>query len=380
MSAVLAADEAPKLEVGKPAPNFKVTPIGGDRKEPLTLADFKGQTLILEFWATWCGPCYAARLQLIRLHEDFAGQGVRILAITSESIEDVQKYLRKHPVPYLIGTDLSADVQSAYRVGGIPHAALIDKEGKLRYYGSMLTKRSLDKFLKEGIAPRVYAPTSQPSTPPANTILRLEISQPREKPRGAENFGRSSARDSVGFETPGARIETILAHILEVTRLRIIKDDSVPDVYWKVDFAYAPADGRKPDLQILVDSLCREAGVRIEEVEVERDIWVARHTGKVPPEGIGFVTDYDADAKTATYLGVPVSHIFRSHEVAAGAPIIDETRLDGDYRIELPYPALDFAATRKAFEKYGISFGKERRPIKLYKLTALRSTTQSSRE
>jgi thiol-disulfide isomerase/thioredoxin len=68
-----------------PAPDFTLADLNGST---VTLSGLKGQIVVLDFWATWCGPCVEALVHLQELHEGYAGRGVIILAINVEAGRD----------------------------------------------------------------------------------------------------------------------------------------------------------------------------------------------------------------------------------------------------------------------------------------------------
>ena len=123
--------EAPALSVkaGDAAPDFSLTDLAG---KTVSLASLKGQVVLLDFWATWCGPCKAAMPAIQRIHDDYKGKGVTVLGInTWENKADAAKqYVEKKGFSYpclLKGDDLA----KAYGMTGIPTLVVIGKDGKI---------------------------------------------------------------------------------------------------------------------------------------------------------------------------------------------------------------------------------------------------------
>ena len=126
-------DEAPaeqlNVKAGDAAPDFKLT--GLDGKE-VSLASLKGKVVLLDFWATWCGPCKAAMPTIQKLHDEYASKGAVILGVnTWEQKADAAKdYMASKKFTYgclLKGDDLAA----AYGIKGIPTLVVIGKDGKV---------------------------------------------------------------------------------------------------------------------------------------------------------------------------------------------------------------------------------------------------------
>jgi thiol-disulfide isomerase/thioredoxin len=121
-------DPSSKL-IGKPAPKAKYTTFDG---KSTTLAAHKGKVILLDFWATWCGPCKASMPMVQRLAKQFAGKQVVVLGVsTSEEIKDAIAYVKKNKFTYSFGGN-GDELATAFGVSGIPQLYIIDKKGVVR--------------------------------------------------------------------------------------------------------------------------------------------------------------------------------------------------------------------------------------------------------
>lgn len=105
----------------------------------LRLSDFKGKTVMLNFWATWCGPCIKEMPSMEQLYRRFKDKGFIIISIASgENKESVTSFIEKINItfPALLDTDLK--VTDSYNVWALPTTYFIDKKGKIigKVYGS----------------------------------------------------------------------------------------------------------------------------------------------------------------------------------------------------------------------------------------------------
>lgn len=102
---------------------------------PQSLADLKGNVVLIEFWATWCGPCVAGIPHLNELQTRFRDRGLRILSLTDQDRETVESFQKKtrEPIEYTVG--LGSQSFKAYGVTGIPHAFVVARDGKLLWHG-----------------------------------------------------------------------------------------------------------------------------------------------------------------------------------------------------------------------------------------------------
>jgi thiol-disulfide isomerase/thioredoxin len=130
-SPVAAEAKAANVLDKGPAPAFALKDLEG---KEVKLESERGHVLILDFWATWCGPCRESLPHLAKVAREFAGQGVRAYAINAEEQPDVvREYWSQAKLdgvrPLL---DLDGSVGGAYGVSGIPHTVVVDAKGQIR--------------------------------------------------------------------------------------------------------------------------------------------------------------------------------------------------------------------------------------------------------
>ena len=104
--------------------------------EPLTLAKLKGKVVVVEFWATWCGPCRASIPHLVELRKRMDKSKVEIIGLTDEPLETVEGFAKDMKMNYSVGTGSTS--AEAYGVRGIPHAFVIAPDGKIAWDGHPL--------------------------------------------------------------------------------------------------------------------------------------------------------------------------------------------------------------------------------------------------
>jgi thiol-disulfide isomerase/thioredoxin len=101
---------------------------------PVDLAAFKGQVVLVNFWATWCEPCRDEMPSLNRLDHQLAGKPFKVLGINiGEGKPRIEQFLKRMPVDFTILRDADTDVMKAWRVRMLPASFLVDKNGMLRY-------------------------------------------------------------------------------------------------------------------------------------------------------------------------------------------------------------------------------------------------------
>jgi peroxiredoxin len=126
-----SSDEILKMDlVGVPAPAFvNAKPLGG---APASLASLKGRVVVVDFWASWCGPCRMLAPKLSTLKNRFGAQGLSVVGITSDDAEHAALFAERHGMTYPSLSDPAADTNKAYGIIGLPTVVVVDKKGVVR--------------------------------------------------------------------------------------------------------------------------------------------------------------------------------------------------------------------------------------------------------
>ena len=121
--------ENPALSMAKMAPAFEVTALDGSR---FTLDNMGGRVVLIDFWATWCGPCNAELPHMQKIAKEFAGQPLVIISISWDSDEQKWKdFVAKHEMTWTQYRDADHKLSEEFGVNAIPHYFTIDSDGVL---------------------------------------------------------------------------------------------------------------------------------------------------------------------------------------------------------------------------------------------------------
>ncbi|MBV8342644.1 MAG: TlpA family protein disulfide reductase [Gammaproteobacteria bacterium] len=117
-------------EVNGPAPQFTLASRAG---QDVSLAQYKGQVVMLNFWASWCGPCRQEMPLLESIYKKYSKMGFTLLGVNVEpDAQAANEWLKQTPVSFPILYDKDSKVSKLYDVAGMPSTVIIDRSGKLR--------------------------------------------------------------------------------------------------------------------------------------------------------------------------------------------------------------------------------------------------------
>ncbi|MCK4224276.1 MAG: TlpA family protein disulfide reductase [candidate division Zixibacteria bacterium] len=137
------------------APNFTLPDLGGTQ---ISLGDFKGKVVLLNFWATWCAPCKMEIPSLERLYQLRKDKGFEILAVSVDrtSLSKVASFVADYQMSFPVLADQRGEVGRRYWAKAIPTSFLLDKKGVIRWkvvgtreWGDAFVLSKIDQLLSE---------------------------------------------------------------------------------------------------------------------------------------------------------------------------------------------------------------------------------------
>lgn len=134
---------------GSPVPSFALTTFDS---ELFDLADYRGQIVVINFWASWCGPCRYEAPDLEAVHREYADQGVVLIGIawSEASEQDSLDFIEEFRLTYRNGPNGQSDIADRYGISGVPETFVVGRDGNLvegGYFPGPVTGEQLRRLL-----------------------------------------------------------------------------------------------------------------------------------------------------------------------------------------------------------------------------------------
>ncbi len=141
---------SPAPKVGRLAPDFTLTDLEGNS---VTLRDFRGKTVLINFWATWCPPCRAEMPEIEAIYQEYKSKDVVVIGVDLlEDADKVRKYVQQGGFNWVFVFDTTGAVADNYAVTAIPTSFFLDEKGIIRAVNiGAMTKRVMESQLAKAM-------------------------------------------------------------------------------------------------------------------------------------------------------------------------------------------------------------------------------------
>jgi len=376
VAAMNLAGQEKALKVGDKAPDLHLSSVLQSKTAfDAGWRSLRGKIVILEFWATWCGPCRGAIPHLNDLVQKYRNQPVEFLSITDEEEWKVKNFLGVQPISGKIGLDRSRTTFSSYQISFIPKTVIVDKNGNVAAILSpdQLTADLLDALLA-GLA------AGRPSASQASS-LKPEEPKPQRGPSEPEPLVEAIVRPAArsismsmslnSFNAKGWDLTKIVAFAYGVSPIRVYPaDPRSPEKYYHVSLKI-PASQKellRPTLQKILEAAFR---LKVHSETREIEVFVVRvpENGKTLLRKVKAESDMPimGDDGQVASEATPIRFFSSMLEDMLGRVVIDETRLEGFYNLALYWdPKLPESVISAARNQLGLEFSLEKRPIDVW--------------
>ena len=365
-----AQEKSPALKLGDAAPPFSLekllqAPENFDGK----LESLRGKVVVLEFWATWCGPCREAIPHLNELVEKYRQKPVQFISITDEEEWQVKKYLKYvTSISGWIGLDTDGSMNKTYGISYIPRTILIDMEGKVAAvtYPFSLNSQTLDKLLAGETLPqpqKKVLPEPSKETQPKEEIEQALLESVIRPSKPSISMSLSSK----SFKARGMTLHKIVSIAYNIPFTRVKSISPLANNTYEVSIQI-PYDERNALLSLLQKSLETAFGLKVHEETREMEVLVL--TAPKNKKLLLHPADKEMPIRSDTYVinsqGTTLPFFCKVLEDAVQKIVMDETNLKGLYEFDFFWNPDDPDSVISAVqEQLGLLLKTERRAIKV---------------
>ncbi|HUD47837.1 MAG TPA: TIGR03435 family protein [Candidatus Baltobacteraceae bacterium] len=375
-----------------PPPLVVTQTIQGPVPKEISWEKLKGKVVVLEFWATWCGPCVAAIPHLNDLVEQFHDKPVVFLSVSSEEAGFVRNFLKLRPMKGWVALDDDEGLKNAFHVQGIPHTVIVDAGGRIAAitHPAKLEARHLEEVLNGQKCSLPDSPVFNsrstvadvvPTEPPP--LFEITISR-RKVPKNSNGpmCSWSGKNDGSAFHGEEATVESALENVFGWSRFRMSIKGQLPEGYYNFQLQASP--GHKVDLQnqflaALRTTFGLEVAKTIRESEVYQLTQINTNApGLIPTEkeGGGGLTRGEF-LLTGSDMKVIVAYL----ELLLEKPVVDETKLSGRFLVGMQWEMADGETKPKADvvieaarTRLGLKLTPVRKPIEIIEIHRMSAT------
>jgi uncharacterized protein (TIGR03435 family) len=371
--------------VGKPAPELKLSAgYNGLDYKRVSLKNELGKIVMIEFWATWCGPCVGAFGHINELVNKFKGKDVVFISISidkgTDADQKIENVLKMRPLYTKVVKDADGlPTMKAYGISSIPATILIDKTGKIsKITNPTSVNEELLNNLLEGKSSAPVGPIKVAVENPDAGKIVAPVSEKGKAPVFSLNIeenrvvGGSSSWYKQPTGTAGANnLSTIsfISWIYGISVDYLVVLDSIPKKRWNMEAIYAPGlnDSIMPLLQQIVP---HSIGIQVAKGKKMMDVYVLTCPDGIKPGKkctFGKSAEQEGESHSGSSEGFititnqPVKSIAEILGGEAGIIIADETGLKGFYDLILDFTNGELNSFITSLKESGLILTKELR-------------------
>jgi len=377
ISIVSCKKENKIAEIGKQVPNYTFKSILNSNKKQLSIRNLKGKIIILEFWATWCGPCIPAMKKLDSLQAEFKDD-LEVIAISSENKERLEKFIKSTNTNLKIVSDTSHISTFKYKV--IPHSIIIDRNGVVRAITSpeninkevlnkLISKNEISLNLKDDfyIDPTLKVKTIKSISNPDYTIELKSFEQQR---RGIKYLTDIDGENN-GIEMWNRTIPALYMTLFDLPSYkRIIFKDSLSknDFPFKKEHRFSlriqtskhyKNDWKQLGITILNENFDVNAKMNVDTL----DCYVLKNIDHIIKESNSAKSEYMFMGTIFKTKKIKMSQLAEYLENFTSIPVLDKTNLNGKYDIEFEWQEDDPKTLYNELKKYGLKIEKSNKKL-----------------
>jgi peroxiredoxin len=366
-------------EIGKQVPDYTFNNVLNSPQRKISLRSLKGKIVILEFWATWCGPCIPAMKNLDILQKEFK-DALEVITISTESEERLERFIKSSNTSLRIASDTSHTLNFRYNV--IPHSIIIDREGIVRAITSpgninagvlnnLISNNEISLNVKDDFYsdPAVKVGTIKSIV---NSNYRIELKSYDPAKRGGAHVFKDSDGNINGIEIWNSPIPRLYQYLFEIASPgRMIFKDGLS---YATDFPYEKGhqfnftievsndhtgDWKKLGIDFLNENFDFNGRKAIDTL----DCFVLKNRDSEIKESDSNEVSVMITGSILKAKKIKISRLTAYLENFNSLPVVDATNLKGEYDIDLNWLETDPKTLSDELGKYGLVLEKSEKKL-----------------
>ena len=372
VSTVTFAQGSATLKVGSAAPSLRA-PVFAQPGKVLDLSELRGHIVVLDFWATWCGPCIAAIPHWNQLVDTFAGKPVTFVSIADDEEARLKQFLASKPVKGTLVRDGTGQLFKAFGVVGRPHTIVLAPDGRIA--GITLPEDVTDKALETMLSGRVaqFAPKELKGDNLDWDIEEIDwkdgvapelhvIIKPIRIAVSASRYVPGSNR----LTADGVPLQVLVMMAYATDPFHLDWRATRPSEQYRVSVR-VPRGQEAALLPLFQAAVSAQFGIRPRWEDREQDVYVLRRmAGRTLAESSpSSQAVYSMLRGQSHAVKQPLSVLVRALANNFAKPVVDETGLTGQYDWDLPVQPGQPEIMGNALTKFGLEVVPARRSVRI---------------
>jgi len=369
-------DTHPLVKVGDSAPPIALDSLLQATIKAENIEDgLKGKVVVLEFWATWCGPCRETIPHLNALEKEFLSEDVRFLSVTDEDEWKVKNFLKVNPISGWIGIDADGSLFRAYGFKTIPQTVVIDRDGRIAaltspqalnaaWIWNILKGESIpqNKVTRESVGTKgIEREEEKPGMPAEQALFELSI-----RPAPPSNSMSFSSRS---FKAKGMTLHRLVSLAYDVSPVRLMASTPLAEQTYAVSVAL-PKNDRAALKSLLRQALDVTFGLNVFKEMRDTEVFVLKTSEKTKKVLRSSKHDKEmpvlSDDGQISSESASIQTFCAVLEGAIGKVVLNETDLSGLYQVALYWDPDDTDSVSAAIkEQLGLELKTEIRPVEI---------------
>ncbi len=372
-----------EVKIGEETPNFHFNYLLNGKTVAATLEDYKNSLIILDFWATWCGPCIKATPKMEKLQSEF-GKKLKIILVSNEKKERITAFLSQNPINLPIILDSEGVFNDYFKHASIPHYVILDKNKivKAITHGDYITSENISKLLKnervnipEKRDNMKFNPMNSLSNNTNNYLFQSILTPYRKDYPSMSNLANQGVYANRRIFVSNLGAAKLIEIAWQYPRTRVANEIVNKEKYDSKDKAnrycyelIVPESVKNNKFQIMQSEITKFFNLNVTVEKRKLPVFILKRDSNSKMQlkqskSIKVSEKFVRYGERINIVNGPISDLCNYLENNLGKPIINETNLHENYDINIKWRNENPNFVHSELAKYGLALEKSEREI-----------------